>query len=412
MPQRRVFRAGLIQFDEARMELLVDGQRRPIEAKPLALLHALLLRAGAVVTKRALIEAAWGNADHVSEASLTTGISKLRASLGEKGRDLIDAVPGIGYRITVAVEVAAARDALTFGFQAGAMVPGRPQWRLEQPLGAGGLNDVWLARHGKSGEVRVFKFADSEARLEALRREATLSRVLHATLGPRSDLVRVLKWNFDTRPYFIESPYGGLDLPAWAALQGGLVALSLHQRLAMLACIARTIAAAHAAGVLHSDIKPANILVQHEPDGPVQLRLVDFGAGGLSDPAQFAALAITAHCFSSEGGENGTGTLRYMAPEVLAGGAPTTAADIYALGVLLYQFVTGDLTKPLAVGWEEDVIDDLLRADIASAASGDPARRLQSGADLADRIETLPARRARQQVRTAEAAASALLARR
>jgi DNA-binding winged helix-turn-helix (wHTH) protein len=410
-PPRTVFRAGAMQFDEARMELLVDGQRRPIEAKPLALLHALLIGAGAVVTKRALIEAAWGNADHVSEASLTTGMSKLRTALGDKGRGLIEMVPALGYRITVPVEVTAARDALAFGFHAGDVVPGRPQWRLEQAMGAGVLNDVWLARHDKTGEIRLFKFADSEARLDALRREATLSRVLHATLGARDDLVRILEWNFDTRPYFIESPFGGLDLPAWAATQGGLAAVPLAQRLAMLASVARTIAAAHAAGVLHSDIKPANILVQHRPDGPPQLRLVDFGAGGLSDTAHLAALAITAHGFSDEYGEHGTGTLRYMAPEVLAGGAPTTAADIYALGVLLYQFVTGELTKPLSVGWEEDVADGVLRADIAAAASGDPARRLASAASLADRLETLPARRAEQQAREAEATASALLAR-
>jgi len=409
--RRSVFRAGAVQFDASRLELLVDGQRRAIEAKPLALLHALLLRGGAVAGKRELIEAVWGNADHISEASLTTAMSKLRTALGERGRDIIEVVPGSGYRITAPVEVAAARDALAFAFRPGDTVPGRPQWRLERVLGPALLNDVWLARHGKTREARVFKFADSDARLETLRREATLSRVLHATLGARDDLVRIVEWNFDTRPYFIESPFGGADLPAWAAAQGGLPALPLVQRLAMLSQVARTIAAAHGAGVLHSDIKPGNILVEQGGDGAPLLRLVDFGAGGLSDAARLAALGISLQGVRDEAGERGTGTLRYMAPEVLAGGAPTTAADIYALGVLLYQLVTGDLSKSLAVGWEADIDDDLLRADIAAAAAGDPARRLESAAALAERLDTLAARRAAQALQAGAEARAAALAR-
>lgn len=108
--RRSVYRVGSVQFNEARQELLVNGMRRPIEAKPLALLLALLVRAGAVVTKRELIAAAWGNADHISEASLTTAMFKLRSALGPDARDLVDAVHGSGYRIAAPVEVAAARD--------------------------------------------------------------------------------------------------------------------------------------------------------------------------------------------------------------------------------------------------------------------------------------------------------------
>jgi DNA-binding winged helix-turn-helix (wHTH) protein/tetratricopeptide (TPR) repeat protein len=406
---RSVYRVGAVQYDEARQEVLVDGQRRSLEAKPLALLQALLVRAGTLATKRELIAAVWGNPDHISEASLATAMSKLRAALGDKGRDLIEVVHGSGYRIAQPVEVTAACETpLAFGFKAGDAVPGRPQWRLERLLGAAPLNDVWLARHEKTGEQRVFKFADSEARLQTLRREATLSRVLQATLGTRFDLIRIVEWNFDERPYFIESAYGGEDLPGWAAAQGGLDAVKLAVRLALMARVARAIAAAHGAGVLHGDIKPANILVSYDAGsddrGEPIPRLADFGAGGLSDGVRLDAMAISG--LEGGSGERGTGTLRYMAPEVLAGGAPTTAADIYGLGVLLYQLVTGDLTRSLSVGWEADIADDLLRQDIAAAAAGDPARRLDSAALLAERLETLPARRT-QMAREAQAAARA-----
>jgi DNA-binding winged helix-turn-helix (wHTH) protein len=416
-PPRRILSVGTIQFDEARQELSVDGQRRPLEAKPTALLHALLTRPGALVSKRTLIEAVWGNADHISEASLTTAVSKLRAALGETGRDIIEVVHGSGYRISLPVEVSVAREPprLAFTFQPGESVPGRPQWRLERVLGAAPLNDVWLARHIKTHEARVFKFADSAVRLEALQREATLSRVLQTILGPRDDLVRIIEWDFDSQPGFIESSYGGPDLPSWAAAQGGLASLPLQTRLAMLAQIAASLAAAHSAGVLHGDLKPANILVSDEKPGdgaaaPL-LRLVDFGAGGLSEAARHEALDISLQGLREADGGRASGTLRYMAPEVLAGGQPTTRADIYALGVLLYQMATGDLGRALTVGWEEHIADPLLRADIADAAAGDPARRLDSASALAERLRTLPARRAEAAQRQASQAEAERLAR-
>jgi serine/threonine protein kinase len=82
-----------------------------------------------------------------------------------------------------------------------------------------------------------------------------------------------------------------------------------------------------------------------------------------------------------------------MAPEIIEGKPPTTSADVYALGVVLYQTVVGDLTKALAPGWDRDVSDDLLREDIAAAVEGTPERRL-SASQLADRLRTIPERAA------------------
>jgi non-specific serine/threonine protein kinase len=418
--QTRVFRVGAIQVDEAAQELRVDGQRRDLEAKPLAVLMVLLTRAGTRVSKRSLIEAVWGNPDHISEASLTTAISKLRAALGGAGRELIDMVPGAGYRIAAPVEIFASRaGTAAFAFSPGESVPGRPQWRLERLLGAAPLNDVWLARHAKTGERRVFKFADSTIRLETLQREAALSRVLHAALGPRDDLIRILEWNFDQRPYFMESAYGGLCMPLWADSRGGLAAIPIGERLLVVARIARTLAAAHSAGVIHGDIKPTNVLIE-APDGrfdaaaadrPTYVRLVDFGAGGVSDATRLAQLAISGHGLADPSGARASGTVRYLAPEVLAGGVPTTAADIYALGMLLFQLAAADLDKTIAPGWEDVIADELLREDIAAAAAGDPARRLASATLLAERLETLAARHAARRAAQLARAHAADLAR-
>ena len=87
-----------------------------------------------------------------------------------------------------------------------------------------------------------------------------------------------------------------------------------------------------------------------------------------------------------------SGTPLYLAPEVAAGQSATIRSDVYALGVTLYQFLVGDFSRPLAPGWEQDIDDALLRQDIADAANGDPARRLDSATALAERIRSLATR--------------------
>ena len=69
------------------------------------------------------------------------------------------------------------------------------------------------------------------------------------------------------------------------------------------------------------------------------------------------------------------GTSLYLAPEVGAGGTPTPEADIYALGVILFQLLCGDYRKTPYPGWEQEIADKLLESDINAACNIDPARR-------------------------------------
>jgi DNA-binding winged helix-turn-helix (wHTH) protein/tetratricopeptide (TPR) repeat protein len=403
----RVWRFGDATYDEARRELRVAEQVCPIEAKPLALLHELLVRGGDVATKEELLAAAWPGV-RVVEQSLPTAIAKLRAALRDESRTIIEAVHGIGYRLGIPAEIrdAADRPPQNFGFCAGTQVPGRTHWVLESTLGKNPLANVWLARHQKTGAQRVFKFADTASQLGAMKREAALSRILHDALDARPDFARVNDWNFEQRPFFIESAYGGPDLAAWAEARGGIAALPLARRVTIVAAIARTVAAAHGVGVLHRDIKPGNVLVTGDPGAEI-FCLIDFGSARLTEAARLAASSITGLSYSAESQPDHqlSGTFRYMAPEIAAGGAPSIAADVFALGILLYQMVAGDLTRPLSAGWEADIADELLREDVAFAAAGDPARRLQSATTLAERLERLEARRAedfRERQRQAE----------
>ena len=138
-----------------------------------------------------------------------------RVPLAAAGR-IVETVPRVGYKLAAPVAIESVESPLAprFAFAAGDAVPGRRQWRLIEALGDSGAEDVWLARHDKTGETRVFKFADAPDRLRSLKREAALTRLLFAGLGKSAPLPALLEWNFDASPFFLEYSYGGRDLTA------------------------------------------------------------------------------------------------------------------------------------------------------------------------------------------------------
>jgi DNA-binding winged helix-turn-helix (wHTH) protein/serine/threonine protein kinase len=392
----RLWRFSDYEFDELGRELRVRGTAVELESKPLDILLQLLLHAGEVVTKEELLESVWPDV-MVVDGSLATAVSKLRKAMGDEEHPAIVTVPRVGYRLAVPVycKTVAAAAGPELGFKIGDIVPGREQWRLARAMDVSGSSEVWLGENPKTREQRVFKFAADGIRLKGLKREITVSRFLRESLGDRPEFVRILEWNFDTAPFFLESEYAGPNLAEWAGAQGGLNKVALEVRLHLLIDIAQAVAAAHDIGVLHKDLKPANILVVLGAGG-WQIKIADFGSASLFDPSRLQALGITNLGFTQTAGlENDalTGTLMYLAPEVLAGQSPSASADVYAFGVMLYQLIIGDFRKPLAPGWEADVQDPLLRDDIADAACGDPAKRLSSAADLVERLLTLEQRR-------------------
>ena len=388
------WRFGDAEFDEARHELRVGGLPVEVEHKPLRVLALLLRHAGEVVTKEELFAAVWADqvtVDHV----LATTVGKLRKALGGDGEARIVTVPRIGYRLAGPVERIAAgqRAGSALELAPGQPVPGRNHFQLERPLGRTLGSEVWLARQPRSREQRVFKFGLDGERLASLKREATLARVLRDTLGERDDLVRVLDWNFESEPFFLECEYGGEALPEWAASDNHLAAMDRDGRIDFFLRIAAAVDAAHGVGVLHKDLKPANVLVAAR-NGGWQPRLTDFGSSRLLQPERLTELGITALGMTvTHAGDDSSGTPLYLAPELLAGQAPTVRSDLYALGVLLYQWLAGDLRRPLAPGWERDIDDPLLAADIARATDLDPARRFGSVAELADSLRNLARRR-------------------
>lgn len=390
-------------FDERAMELRVAGQPVELERKPLELLRHLLRHAGEVVTREELLEAVWPGRI-ATEASLAKAVSRVRQELGDSDQTLIRTVHGYGYRLAAEVRIErpeaglAAQAPRRFEFRPGMAIEGRPLWELREHLASGGQGDVWLAEQTRSGERRVLKFASDEAGLIALKREITLYRFLRETVGPAARCVRLIDWNLEIEPFFSESEHiAGGDLLAWAARQGGLPKVPLATRLELLAQAAEAVAAAHGVGVLHRDLKPANLLIAVGDDGSPSVRVADFGSGGLLEPGALDRLGITRLGLSQAlASGSDTGTPFYRAPELLAGQLHTVRADVYALGVMLYQLTIGDGQRPLAAGWEADIDDPLIREDIALAAAGNPALRLADAGELVQRLRTLDDRRERR----------------
>ena len=295
-----------------------------------------------------------------------------------------------------------AADELTLGWRpAPALeIPRRPRWRLVEKLGEGGFGEVWRAAHEKTGENRVFKFCYHPDRLRSLQREVTLFRLLKESLGSRDDIARILDWNFDEAPYFLECEYTeGGNLLEWVHEQGGPAEVPLATKLELMAQVADALAAAHSVGVLHKDVKPSNVLVRTGQDGRPRVRLTDFGIGLITDRDALARQGITVfdltEMVADTTGSAG-GTHLYMAPELVEGRSPTVQADIYALGVMLYQFVAEDFSRALAPGWRREVEDEVLQEDVASLVDGRPDRRMRDAQRVAERLRSLEQRRAKR----------------
>lgn len=289
-------------------------------------------------------------------------------------------------------------------------VPLRHGWVLDQKLGEGGFGEVWLAVNKATQGRRVFKFCFDAVRMRSLKRELTLFRLMRDSLGDRKDIARLFEVQLEEPPYFLESeftPDG--SLVEWAEARGGLDQVPLETRIDLVARTARAVAAAHSVGIVHKDIKPGNVLI-YEEDGEPRPRLADFGIGTLADPEDMAGRNITIAGFTPATDAGGTTTTQmYAPPELLAGKPFTVLGDVYALGVMLYQMVVGDLARPLAQGWERDVPMPLLRDDIAVCVEGRDVDRLGSAQGLAKLLERLPARRRAYRRRRVARAALAMV---
>jgi WD40 repeat protein/class 3 adenylate cyclase/tRNA A-37 threonylcarbamoyl transferase component Bud32 len=275
-------------------------------------------------------------------------------------------------------------------------VPKRPGWRLVRKLGYGGFGEVWLAEHRAKNEKRVFKFCFDVVKLRSFQRELKLFQFIRNSLGPRTDIATLYDVQLESSPYFLESAYcNGGTLDEWLTRKSRDGEVPLTQRLAIMATVARALAAAHSVGIIHKDVKPSNIFIDELADGMVRPQLADFGIGELANRA--AMEGTNPHnteiwAFTLE--QMHSGTQMYCPPEYIGSSQASVLGDIYSFGVVLYQVVVLDFHRLIVGdGWRRDVPDELLAGDIAACVDVRPELRLSSAKLVAERLETLEQRR-------------------
>ena len=239
----------------------------------------------------------------------------------------------------------------------------------------------------------MFKFCFDAKRVRSLKREVTIFRLLKDKVGNHPNIVTIEDVSFDEAPFYIAMEYvEGDNLREWFAAQENPAAIPIQTRLDVVAQIADALHAAHESGVIHRDVKPQNILVHESKAGP-QAKLADFGIGKVVSEELLTGMTRTGLTPTSDATGAQSGTQMYMAPEIIAGKPATARSDIYSLGVVLYQLLVGDFSRPLTADWEEEISDPLLREDLRHCFARDPEKRFAEAKQLADHLRSWRQRR-------------------
>jgi len=212
------------------------------------------------------------------------------------------------------------------------------RWRLAQKLGAGGMGEVYAAAPIDGGPRVAVKVLRTEFILEPevlarfLEEGRTCMRLIHP------NIVRVLECTEaeDGSPYIVMELLEGVPLAAYTG-NGGRVPPA--QAVPILQGILAGLAAAHAAGVIHRDLKPDNVFLTRDHEGTFVVKLLDFGvakvmdaAGGMGNRTRSGMLL---------------GTPAYMSPEQVKNAKDVDPrADLWSAGVMFYEMLTGRCAFP------------------------------------------------------------------
>ncbi len=199
------------------------------------------------------------------------------------------------------------------------------RYRLESKLGSGGMSMVYLAVDetlGRKVAVKVLhrEISDQQDQLERFRREArAVAQLSHP------NLVGVIDAGTDEgRPYIVFEYVPGQTLKQRISSEGRL---PLDEATAYAIEIGRGLQAAHVARLIHRDVKPQNVLI----DAEGRAKITDFGI----------ALSLESHGLTATG--RVLGTTDYVSPEQAMGQEIDARTDVYSLGILLYEMLTGDV---------------------------------------------------------------------
>jgi serine/threonine protein kinase len=253
-------------------------------------------------------------------------------------------------------------------------------YEIEATVGYGGMGAVYRVRHKGLGRTFAAKLihprvANDPRFIGRFTREAeALGRLKHPHIVDVTDFG--VEQRGDPRAYLVMEYLQGENLEA--RLRAG--PLTPEVALPIFDAVGSALDHAHRQGVLHLDLKPGNVLLAEDGSGAVRAKILDFGL------AQFV---------SGDGSKTGEGTApigtpSYLAPEVLERNRPGPAADIYALGVLMYEALAGH--RPFA-GSVAEILDRIRHAEPPMPHRLNPAIPPEVGAALVAPLAKAPDRR-------------------
>lgn len=260
---------------------------------------------------------------------------------------------------------------------------------LLRQIGRGGMGEVWLARQDRDGIRRdvalklPMLIGHADHWRERFRRERDiLARLQHPHIATLYDAGLAPAPGGAQQPYLAMEYVEGCGLLQYATQHS----LNLHDRIELFRQVLSAVTSAHQKLIVHRDLKPANILV----GGNGQVKLLDFGIAKL---LHSAGPGLIEDELTRQAGR--LLTMRYAAPEQLAEAPPTTATDVYALGVILHELLTDRSPYPNVREGRPLTQVDLLQAVVAppSHISGDRALRGDLDAILLKCLRINPAER-------------------
>lgn len=235
-------------------------------------------------------------------------------------------------------------------------------------LGSGGMGQVYRARRLKLGDevaIKVMQTAQAappEARERFLRESRACAQLRHP------NIVGILDFDVDAsnQPFLVMELLSGPSLREEIELESPMAPARVA---AILGPVAAALQLAHDRGITHRDLKPANIVVHRYESGERVYKVIDFGLAAMKAASDETRLTDPAFF---------VGTVAYAAPEQMRGETVTSATDIYALGMIAYEMLTG--ARPFDAGNRVTLINQML-----TVRPTNPAARLAGLSETIDR---------------------------
>jgi serine/threonine protein kinase len=261
------------------------------------------------------------------------------------------------------------------------------RYEIGERLGSGGMSNVYKATDHileRTVAVKILAehLSDDERFVARFRREAlAVAKLIHP------NIVQVYDTGVDEDRHYIVMEYVEGRSGAQILQRQGPVDPEIAAEIGIQACAGLDYA--HRRGIIHRDVKPGNLMICGGPvgGGEMTVKLTDFGIARAIEQTRITQVGSV------------VGTAAYLAPEQVRGDEATPATDVYALGVVLYQFLTGRLPyegsslaelavrqqneKPLPPSTYNGEVSETLSAAVLRALEGDPNRRYASAEELA-----------------------------